>query len=165
MTNPDPMSRTGLVIVISTSAAEGARQDRSGVILAEGLTEMGVDVLDTLVVSDVMFDQLWTEVSARPDLPDLIITSGGTGLTPDDRTVEIIAPTLERELPGLVHRFFAIGAVNTPMAVLSRATAGTIGTSLVMALPGSTGAAKDGLKVLEPILHHALDQLNGIKDH
>ena len=92
---------------------------------------------------------------------DVVLTSGGTGLTPTDRTPEATAPLLDRTVPGLAEAIRAASATNTDMAWLSRGLAGIAGRTLVVNLAGSTGAAKDGLTTLAPLLRHAVEQING----
>jgi molybdenum cofactor synthesis domain-containing protein len=90
-----------------------------------------------------------------------IVTTGGTGITPTDVTPEAVEPMLTRHLPGIAEAIRGVSREAVPTAVLSRGIAGTIGDVLVVTLPGSSGGAKDGLKVLLPVLEHALDQLVG----
>ena len=156
------MTRRALVIVASTRAAAGEYEDRSGPILVNFLREQGFDTPQPLVVADAYIDSALT--TAFADAPSVILTSGGTGITPDDRTVEALTPHLDRELPGLAHAFYANSAA-IPTAALSRSVAGVSNKTFAMALPGSTGAAKDGCAVLEPVLNHIINQLEGINDH
>ncbi len=156
------MTRRALVIVASTRAAAGEYEDRSGPILVNFLREQGFDTLEPVVVADADIDAALSRAFA--DAPSVILTSGGTGITPDDRTVEALTPHLERELPGLAHAFYA-HSVGIPTAALSRTVAGVSHKTFAMALPGSTGAAKDGCVVLEPVLHHIINQLEGINEH
>lgn len=156
------MTRRALVIVASTRAAAGEYEDRSGPILVNFLREQGFDTSEPVVVADADIDSALA--TAFADAPSVILTSGGTGITPDDRTVEELTPRLERELPGLAHAFYA-HSTGIPTAALSRTVAGVSNTTFAMALPGSTGAAKDGCAVLEPVLHHIINQLEGIHEH
>ena len=156
------MTRRALVIVASTRAAAGEYEDRSGPILVNFLRERGFDTPQPVVVADADIDAALA--TAFADAPSVMLTSGGTGITPDDRTVEALTPHLERDLPGLAHAFYAHSA-GIPTAALSRTVAGVTGSTFAMALPGSTSAAKDGCAVLEPVLHHIINQLEGIHDH
>lgn len=157
------MTRTGIVLVASTRAARGQYADRSGPILVDFLRAQGVDTPGARVVADAEIDAAVRRALAEG--PSVLLTSGGTGVTPDDRTVDVLAPLLDRELPGIVHAFYDRGRAAVPTAVLSRAVAGIAGRTFVMTLPGSTGGARDGAAVLEPILTHLLDQLEGNHEH
>lgn len=156
------MARTGIVIVASTRAAAGTYEDRSGPIAVEFLRAQGLECADASVVPDA--DIRAAVDQAFAENPAVILTSGGTGLSPDDQTVEALEAHLERTLPGIAHAFYAASA-SVPTAPLSRTVAGTRGTTFVMALPGSTGGVKDGVKVLEPILGHIIEQLEGKHEH
>lgn len=159
------MARTGIVIVASTRAAAGTYEDRSGPPIAvEFLRAQGLECADASVVPDA--DIRAAVDQAFAENPAVILTSGGTGgLSPDDQTVEALEAHLERTLPGIAHAFYAASA-SVPTAPLSRTVAGTRGTTFAMALPGSTGGGvKDGVKVLEPILGHIIEQLEGKHEH
>lgn len=158
--------RSALVIVASTRAAAGGYPDRSGPIAVEFLREQGLDTPEALVVADSAMPETITELFARPEqLPNVVLTSGGTGLSADDNTVEAITPHLERQLPGIVHAFWDTGRQKIDTAVLSRAVAGVTGQTFVMTLPGSTGGVRDGVATLRPILNHILEQLEGNHGH
>ncbi|WIM67883.1 MogA/MoaB family molybdenum cofactor biosynthesis protein [Corynebacterium breve] len=157
--------RTGLVVVSSTRASQGVYEDTSGPVAVDFLRAQGFDTPEALVVSDHDLPATIDEIFTRAELPSVLLTSGGTGLSPDDRTVEIVSPYIEREIPGLVHAFWQEGLKNTPMAVVSRALAGTRGRTFVMTLPGSRGGVKDGCAVLAPVLNHIIDSLEGHHGH
>lgn len=158
--------RTALVIVASTRAAAGNYSDRSGPIAVEFLRELGLATPDAMVVADAAMSETIDQLFSSPaDLPNVVLTSGGTGLSADDNTVEAITPHLERELPGVVHAFWDVSRENTPTAVLSRAVAGVVGKTFVMTLPGSTGGVRDGVSTLRPILDHIIEQLEGNHEH
>ncbi|QGU06214.1 Molybdenum cofactor biosynthesis protein B [Corynebacterium occultum] len=160
------MPKTGLVIVSSTRAAAGEYEDRSGPILVNFLREQGFETPDALVVKDADMPASMAKLLSSPEkLPAVLLTSGGTGLSPDDRTVEAVSPHLDRELPGIVHAFWDLGQEKIATAVLSRAVAGTIGRTFVMTLPGSTGGVRDGVAILAPILGHITEQLEGNHEH
>lgn len=153
--------RTAAVIVVSTRAAAGVYADRSGPVLTEGLTDAGFVVAEPVVVADgpPVAEGLREAVAAGHAV---VVTSGGTGINPNDQTPEMTRPVLDRELPQLAAAIARRGAdQGVPSAVLSRGVAGTAGTSLIVNLAGSTGAARDGLAVLTPVLDHAVDQLWG----
>ena len=151
------------VITASTRAAGGVYEDRSGPILVAGLRALGFEVADPVVVPDgEPVEQALREALAAG--VDVVLTTGGTGLSPTDRTPEMTRRVLDREVPGIAERIRAAGADAVPTAMLSRGVAGVAGRTLVVNLPGSRGGARDGLSVLGPILAHAVEQLAGV-DH
>ncbi len=148
------------VIVASNRAAAGVYADTSGPLLVAGLRELGCDVADPVVVPD---GEPVTEAlrAAVADGVDVVVTSGGTGVTPTDRTPEATRGVLDYEVPGIAEAIRAHSRDKVPTAALSRGLAGVAGRTLVVNLPGSTGGARDGLAVLGPILAHTVDQLRG----
>jgi molybdenum cofactor synthesis domain-containing protein len=148
------------VVVASNRAAAGVYADTSGPLLVAGLREWGCDVGDPVVVPDgeAVREAL---AAAVADRIDLVLTSGGTGITPTDRTPEATRAVLDYEVPGIAEALRAHSRDAVPTAVLSRGVAGVAGRTLVVNLPGSTGGARDGLAVLGPILAHAVDQIRG----
>jgi molybdenum cofactor synthesis domain-containing protein len=159
-----PDARRALVVTVSTRAAAGVWEDTSGPVLRDGLADLGLAVDGPVVVADgePVAAVLRTAVGAGYAL---VVTTGGTGLTPTDRTPEMTATVLDRELPGLAEALRAYGVAHgVPTAMLSRGLAGTAGGTLVVNLPGSTGGVRDGLAVLDGVLLHALDQIPG-SDH
>ncbi|MDY5786250.1 MULTISPECIES: MogA/MoaB family molybdenum cofactor biosynthesis protein [unclassified Corynebacterium] len=155
--------RNAVVIVASTRAAAGEYEDRSGPVAVEFLRSQGFDTPDATVVADA---ELAPAVhAALADSPTVLLTSGGTGITPDDYTVEVVEPLLDKQLPGIVHAFWENGRAVTPTAILSRAVAGISGTTFVMTLPGSRGGVADGCAVLEPVLGHIVALMEGNRDH
>ncbi|ROP42956.1 MogA/MoaB family molybdenum cofactor biosynthesis protein [Pseudokineococcus lusitanus] len=153
--------RAGAVVVASTRAARGLYADETGPLLVEGLRAMGLAVGDAVVVEDgdAVGEALRAALAAGADV---VLTTGGTGLTPRDLTPEQTAPLLDRELPGLAEALRARGReTGVPTSSLSRGLAGTAGRALVVNLPGSPGGCRDGLAVLAEVLPHALDQVAG----
>jgi molybdenum cofactor synthesis domain-containing protein len=150
----------GRVIVASHRAAAGVYADTSGPLLVAGLRELGCDVGDPIVVPDgaPVADALRAAVA---DGVDVVLTSGGTGVTPTDRTPEATRPLLDFEIPGIAESIRAYSREQVPAAALSRGLAGVAGRTLVVNLPGSTGGARDGLAVLGPILRHTVEQVHG----
>lgn len=158
-------TRTGLVVVASTRAASGTYADMSGPIAVEFLRSKGFATPEALVVADADIEATIDEVFARPHPPQILLTSGGTGITADDRTVEAVEKHLERTLPGVVQAFFDHGRQHVPTAVLSRAVAGVAGGTFAMTLPGSRGGVKDGCAVLDELIPHIADLLEGTSEH
>ncbi len=152
---------SAVVITCSQRAAAGVYPDRSGPIAVEALRSWGFETPDPIVVPDGdPVGQALTQ--ALESGADVVLTCGGTGLTPTDHTPEQTRPLLEREVPGIAEAIRAAGAAaGVPTAVLSRGLAGSVGGTLVVNLPGSTGGVRDAMKVLEPIVEHALSQLAG----
>lgn len=158
------MSRRAAVVTVSDRSARGERPDASGPLLAGLLRELGLEVGEPVVVPDEVA-AVQAALRAAASSYDLVVTTGGTGLSPRDVTPEATRPLLTREVPGIAEALRQRGAAAVPTAVLSRGLAGTIGGTLVVNLPGSTGGVRDGVAVLAPVLHHALDQLHGGGDH
>ncbi|MEU4419203.1 MogA/MoaB family molybdenum cofactor biosynthesis protein [Actinoplanes sp. NPDC024001] len=148
------------VIVASNRAAAGVYADTSGPRLVAGLRELGCEVDEPVVVpdGDPVAEALRTAVA---DGVDVVLTSGGTGVTPTDRTPEATRPLLDFEIPGIAEAIRAYSRDRVPAAALSRGLAGVAGRTLIVNLPGSTGGAKDGLAVLGPLLAHTVDQIRG----
>jgi molybdenum cofactor synthesis domain-containing protein len=150
-----------LAITVSNRAAAGVYEDRSGPVLAEKLREAGCQVDGPLVVPDgePVAAALAGAVTAGYDV---VVTTGGTGLTPGDLTPEMTRRVIDREVPGIAEAIRAAGAAaGVPAAILSRGLAGLAGTVLIVNLPGSTGGVRDGMAVLGPVLSHAVDQARG----
>ena len=148
------------VIVASNRAASGVYEDTSGPLLVSGLRKLGCAVDEPVVVPDgEPVGQALREAVAQGY--DLVLTSGGTGITPTDRTPDVTRTVLDYEVPGIAEAIRAHSRDRVPTSALSRAVAGVAGRTLVVNLPGSTGGARDGLAVLGPILPHAVDQLRG----
>jgi molybdenum cofactor synthesis domain-containing protein len=153
--------RRALVVTVSNRAAAGIYEDRGGPVLVDGLREMGFHVTGPRVVRDGedVSDALAQAVAERFDV---VLTTGGTGLTPGDLTPEMTRPLLDREVPGLAEAIRAHGqAQGVPAAALSRGLAGVAGRTLIVNLPGSPGGCRDGIAVLRAVLAHAVDQVHG----
>ncbi len=161
---PDAWEGEGLacaVITLSDKGYAGEREDKSGPALAALLDSLSpARVQNFLLPDDPAALRSLVKKLARLGW-GLIVTTGGTGLSPRDTTPEALIPELDRRLPGFEQVMFAEGLKHTPRAVLSRCLAGTIGTSMIIALPGSSKAAEENLSALLPILPHALEKLNG----
>ena len=149
-----------LVIVASNRAASGVYADTSGPRLVAGLRELGCDVADPIVVPDGEPVAAALRAAVAEEF-DVVLTSGGTGVTPTDRTPEATRGLLDFEVPGIAEAIRAYSRDRVPAAALSRGLAGVAGRTLIVNLPGSTGGAKDGLAVLGPILRHTVDQIHG----
>ena len=154
------MTGRAVVITASNRAAAGVYADRSGPVIAQWLRGRGFDTPDPVVVPDgePVADALRAAVA---DGADVVLTTGGTGISPTDATPEVTRGVLDYEVPGLADAIRAAGAPAVPTAVLSRGLAGVAGRTLVVNLPGSTGGVRDGLAVLDGVLEHAVDQLRG----
>lgn len=161
-TGPEIVPGTAAVLVASTRAAAGTREDTTGPAIAHWLTERGYAVTVTVVADADVTAALDTIVAAGPAV---VITTGGTGMSPTDRTPEATAALLDRELPGVGEAIRARGLPHTPKAALSRGVAGTVGGTVMVNLPGSSGGVKDGLAVLDDLLEHLVAQVAGSGDH
>jgi len=152
------------VVVASNRAAAGVYDDTTGPLIVEALRADGWTVDDAVVVPDgePVTVAIRDAVAAGARA---VLTTGGTGLTPTDRTPEATLPLLDRTVPGIAEAIRAYGvAKGVPTAMLSRGVAGVVGSTLVVNLPGSTGGVRDGLEVVVPVLRHAVEQIVG-SDH
>ena len=151
----------GAVVVASGRAATGVYDDTTGPLLVDALNAWGFDTPAPVVVRDG--DPVGEAVrSALDDGADVVLTTGGTGINPTDRTPEATRPLLDRELPGVAEALRAHGvAKGIPTAMLSRGLAGVSGRAVVVNLPGSRGGVKDAIELLADVVPHAVDQLRG----
>jgi len=150
-----------LVVSVSNRAAAGVYTDTTGPLIASELAAWGFDVSGPQVVPDgaPVGDALRAAVEASYDV---VLTTGGTGISPTDETPEQTAAVLSKVMPGVAEAIRAYGVANgVPTAALSRGVAGMAGTTVIVNLPGSRGGVKDGLAVLKPLLRHAVEQVHG----
>jgi molybdenum cofactor synthesis domain-containing protein len=155
------MIESALVITVSTRAAAGVYPDKSGPIIASALDDLGFEVAGPVVVpdGDAVGAALRDAIAAGHAV---VITTGGTGLSPGDHTPEQTKGVIEREVTQLAAAIARYGADHgVPTAVLSRGVAGVADRTLIVNLPGSSGGARDGMAVLGPVLMHAVSQLRG----
>jgi molybdenum cofactor synthesis domain-containing protein len=155
------MIESALVITVSTRAAAGVYPDKSGPIVASALDDLGFDVTGPVVVPDG--DDVGAALRDAIAVGHaVVITTGGTGLSPRDHTPEQTKGVVEREVPQLAAAIARYGVDHgVPTAVLSRGIAGVAARTLIVNLPGSSGGARDGMAVLGPVLMHAISQLRG----
>jgi molybdopterin adenylyltransferase len=158
-----PSGTRVLVLTVSDGVAAGARQDESGRALGDRLAEIGF-VVDRATVADDR-QLIASALRAAAGGNALVVSTGGTGLTPRDVTPQATLSVVDYEVPGLAEAMRAAGRATTPMADLSRGVVGVIGKTLVVNVPGSPAAAVESLAALEPTLAHALDTLTGPFDH
>ena len=156
--------RTAQVITASNRASKGVYEDTSGEILAVGLTELGYQVAPVAIVPDDI-EQIRAQIkNALSQNVDLIVTTGGTGISPTDVTPDATLPLIEKLLPGIPEALRAYAREKVPTTDLSRGVAGVTGKSLIINLPGSPGGVRDWLLIIKRLAGHVHDQLAGV-DH
>lgn len=157
-------ARTFGIVVCSTRSASGIREDKTGPLLAAWAFDHGYEVVGPHVVPDgPPVERALTEL--LEEKCSVIVTTGGTGFSSDDVTPEITSAILDRPAPGITEEIRRRGLANTPLSPLSRGVAGVSGKTFVVNLAGSTGAVRDGLEVLEDLLHHVLDQIEDLHNN
>ena len=156
--------RNAAIITASNRAFRGVYDDTSGEILSKGLKELGFNVAVQVIVPDSV-SLIGAEISKAIDAKiDLIVTTGGTGISPTDVTPEATAPLIAKVLPGISEALRAYSREKVPTSDLSRGLAGSTATSLIINLPGSPGGVRDGLVIISRLAPHAISQLAG-RDH
>lgn len=148
------------VIVCSDTISKGKKEDKAGKVICEKLHNIGVEVKDYVIIPDEIEEIRFRVKAFAGNGRNMILITGGTGLSPKDVTPEAIAPLLDREIPGVMEAARSYGQDRTPYAMLSRGVAGTIGKTVVIAMPGSTNGAKETMEALFPQLLHLFPILN-----
>jgi len=149
------------IVTVSTRGAAGERADESGPAMREALTAAGHEVTSSAIVPDDVAKVANAILDAVRAGANVVLTSGGTGLSPNDVTPEATRRVIDREVPGIAEALRARSLAKTPHGMLSRGVAGAVGASLVVNLPGSPRAVKESLEVLLPVLSHAVELLAG----
>jgi len=149
------------VITVSTRGAAGERADESGPAMKDALAAAGHAVVSAQLVPDDVAKVANAILDAVRAGANVVLTSGGTGLSPNDVTPEATRRVIDREVPGIAEALRARSLAKTPHGMLSRGVAGAIGATLVVNLPGSPRAVRESLEVLLPVLPHAIELLSG----
>ena len=155
---------TAAIITASNRASLGIYPDESGEILSQGLSKLGFSVISTVVIPDDVEKISQGIASALASHVNLLVTTGGTGVSPTDVTPEATTPHIEKFLPGVSEALRAFGREKTPLADLSRGLVGVSGQTVIINLPGSPNGVRDGLVIIERVVPHIISQLAG-QDH
>jgi molybdopterin adenylyltransferase len=155
------MTLDAKILTVSESASLGARDDRSGDELARVLAEHGFRIIDRRVVPDGMIPVSAALVELSTAFAGLVVTTGGTGFSPTDLTPEATRSVVEREAPGLAEAMRSV----SPLGRLSRGVAGSVGTCLILNVPGSPKGAVESMEAVAEVLGHALELLAGGRPH
>jgi molybdenum cofactor synthesis domain-containing protein len=156
-------TRSALVLTISDGVSAGARDDASGEALAERIGSLGFTVARAVVADDDA--AIAGAISDAAERHVLVVSTGGTGLGPRDRTPQTLRALLDYEIPGFGEVMRAAGRRSTALADLSRSLAGVLGSTLVIAVPGSVSGAVESLAAVEQLLDHAIETLTGHTEH
>jgi molybdopterin adenylyltransferase len=150
------------IITVSDKGSQGKRQDLSGPAIAEMLAGAAIDIKQTLIIPDEV-DQIQKAIIQFADVEklDLILTTGGTGVSPRDLTPDATLKVIDKEVPGMAEAMRAASSKITPHAMISRAVAGIRGRCLIINLPGSPKGARENLAVILPALSHAIEKIKG----
>ncbi|TGL03707.1 bifunctional molybdenum cofactor biosynthesis protein MoaC/MoaB [Leptospira levettii] len=152
---------TAKILVCSDSCFAGKKEDGSGKIIAELLTNESVQVLEIKIVPDEPKEIEQTILTWTKEKIDIIITTGGTGLGPRDNTTDTIKPLFDKEIPGIAETMRSFGQDRTPFAMLSRSVAGSIGKTIIIVVPGSSNGARESLTAILPAVFHAKKMMRG----
>ncbi|HOG12449.1 MAG: MogA/MoaB family molybdenum cofactor biosynthesis protein [Smithellaceae bacterium] len=150
------------IITVSDKGSQGKREDKSGPVIAEMLAGAAIQIKQTLIIPDEVA-QIAKAIIQFADVEklDLILTTGGTGVSPRDLTPDATLQVLDKEIPGIAEAMRAASMKVTPHAMISRAAAGIRGRSLIINLPGSPKGARENLSVVMPALTHAMEKIQG----
>jgi molybdenum cofactor synthesis domain-containing protein len=147
------------VITVSDRASKGIYEDESGSLLKQLLTEKGGNCSEVILIPDKI-SKIQKAITKSVKKHDLVITTGGTGINPKDKTPQATKEILDYEIPGISEILRIKSFEKVPTSILSRAVSGVINKTLIINIPGSKGAVRDAVEILSPVIKHAIDQLN-----